>query len=128
MSKRKIGFFVMCVAVIVAIVSIIIYGNSYVTSREAYIFLIAAAAVALISAVLALKLPKIFNWGAPVAAMLAAAGLAYSGTVMADPIGYVISGLYSADTLTGYISFAIVAAIAWVLYLVVGFMGMGKEN
>ena len=62
------------------------------------------------------------------AAALAACGLAFSATVMADPIGYVISGLYSADTLTGYIYFAVVAAIAWVLYLAVGFMGIENED
>lgn len=128
MGNKKAGFFVMCAAAIVGIVSIIMYKGAYVTSNEAYICLVAAAVVGAASAFLAPKTPKIFNWGAPVAAALAACGLAFSATVMSDPIGYVISGLYSADTLTGYIYFAVVAAIAWVLYLAVGFMGIGKEE
>lgn len=128
MGNKKAGFFVMCAAAVVGIVSIIMYKGAYVTSNEAYICLIAAAVVGAASAFLAPKTPKIFNWGAPVAAALAACGLAFSATVMADPIGYVISGLYSADTLKGYIYFAVVAAIAWVLYLAVGFMGIGNED
>ena len=128
MGNKKAGFFVMCAAAVIGIVSIIMYKGAYVTSNEAYICLIAAAVVGAASAFLAPKTPKIFNWGAPVAAALAACGLAFSATVMADPIGYVISGLYSADTLKGYIYFAVVAAIAWVLYLAVGFMGIGNED
>lgn len=128
MGKRKAGFFVMCAAAVIGIVSIIMYKGAYVTSNEAYICLVAAAVVGAASAFLAPKMPKIFNWGAPVAAALAACGLAFSATVMADPIGYVISGLYSADTLTGYIYFAVVAVAAWVLYLAVGFMGIGNEE
>lgn len=60
--------------------------GAYVTSNEAYICLVAAAVVGAASAFLAPKAPKIFNWGAPV------------------------------------------AAIAWVLYLAVGFMGIGNEE
>ena len=62
-----------------------------------------------------------------VAALLACAGIAYSATVMADPIGYVIAGLYSMDTLTGFITFGVVALAAWLLYIVAGFTGMAKE-
>lgn len=128
MKERKAGFFVMCAAAIAGIVSVIMYKGAYVTSKEAYICLVAAAVVGAASAFLAPKMPKIFNWGAPVAAALAACGLAFSATVMADPIGYVISGLYSADTLTGYIYFGVAAVIAWVLYLAVGFMGISNEE
>lgn len=127
-NKLSIGFFAMFAAIIVGIVSIVLYGNAYITSQPAYKFMIAAAVVAAISLLGAQKLPKIFNWGAPIAALLFAAGIGYSATVMADPIGYVISGLYNFDTLRGYISFCVAAVIAWVLYLAAGFMGMAKEN
>lgn len=126
-NKKSAGMIIMCIAVVVCIVSVILYGKSYNTTKNAYIFLIASAVVGLISALGAQKLPKLFNWGAPIAAVLACAGIAYSATVMADPIGYVIAGLYSMDTLTGFITFGVVALVAWLLYIVAGFTGMAKE-
>ena len=128
--KQKVGFgfYVAVIAAVVGIISIVLYGSSYNTSKEAYIFLIAGIVVAAVSIAGSLAAPKIFNWGAPVAAALTACGLAYSATVMADPIGYVISGLYSFDTLTGYIRFGVLAGITLVLLMVVGFTGIAKEN
>ncbi len=128
MKKMSVGFFIMFAAIVVGIVGIIIYGGAYVTSKPAYHYMIAAAVVGAISEAGALKMPKIFNWGAPVAACLAAAGFAYSFTVMTYPIGYVISGLYASSTLTGYIIFAVVALISLLLYLIAGFTGMAKES
>ena len=128
--KQKVGFgfYVAVCAAVVGLISIILYGSSYNTSKEAYIFLIAGVAVAAVSIFGSLAAPKLFNWGAPVAAALTACGFAFSATVMADPIGYVISGLYSFDTLTSYIRFAVLAGIALVLLIVVGFTGIAKEE
>lgn len=127
-NKVGIGFFIMCLAVITGVVSIALYGNAYATSKSAYGYLIAAVVVAAIAAAGSLKMPRFFSWGAPIAAALAAAAIAYSATVMADPIGYVISGLYDSSTLTGYIRFCIAIVITWLLYLVVGFMGMARKK
>ena len=125
--KKSVGFFIEILAAIVGIVSVVLYGSSYMTSQNAYIFLIAAVVVALVGALGAQKKPEICNWAAPVAATLAAAGIAYSITVMSDAIGYVISGLYSMDDIKSWITFMVVACIAWLLYLIAGFTGMAKE-
>ena len=125
--KRTLGFYIALIAAIVGIVSIVLYGRSLNTSKNAYYFLIAAAAVALLTALGATKLPGLCNWGGSIAAALAFTGIAYSVTVMSDAIGYVISGLYSYDTLQSWISFLIVAGISWVLYIIAGFAGMAKK-
>lgn len=125
--KRTIGFYIEFAAAVVGIVSAVLYGGSMIKTKSAYIFVIAAAVVAVLSAFAATKLPKVFNWGAPLAACLMAAGIAYSITVMSDPIGYYISGLYIIEDLRGWITFMIVAGIAWLLYLIASFTGMVKE-
>ncbi len=132
MSKSKVklsaGFFISCLAIIVSIVGLALYGKAYNTSQQAYTLLIAAVVVEVLSTAGALKFPKVFNWGAPIAGLLAAAGLVYSATVMVDPIGYVVSGLYESSTLSGFITFAVVAGVGWLLYLVASFTGLAKEN
>ncbi len=125
--KRTIGFYIEFAAAVVGLVSAVLYGSSMITTKNAYVFIIAAAVVAVISAFAAGKTPKLFNWGAPVAAALMAAGIAYSITVMSDPIGYFISGLYTIDDLRTWITFMVVAGISWLLYMIAGFTGMVRE-
>ncbi|MBO6163640.1 MAG: hypothetical protein J6N77_01170 [Lachnospiraceae bacterium] len=124
--KKSVGFFIAILAAVAGIVSIVMYGSSMVTTQKTYVFLVAAVVVALAGALLASKMP-ICNWAAPVAAALAAAGIGWSITVMADPIGYVISGLYTMADIQGWVNFMIAACIAWFLYLVASFAGMAKE-
>lgn len=126
--KRNTGFYIAVIAAVVGIVSIIMYGSSLNKSQNTYIFLIAAAVVACAAALLSKKSPGICNWGGAAAAALAAVGIGYSITVMADAIGYVISGLYSFDTLQGWIRFMIAAGISWLLYIIAGFTGMARED
>ena len=56
-----------------------------------------------------------------------AAGIAYSITVMSDPIGYFISVLYTINDLKTWITFMIVAGVSWLLYMIAGFTGMVRE-
>ena len=124
--KKSVGFYIEILAAIVGIVSIVMYGSSMVTTQKTYVFLVAAVVVALAGALLAPKMP-ICNWAAPVAAALAAAGIGWGVTVMADPIGYVISGLYTFADIQGWVIFVAVAGVAWLLYLVASFAGAAKE-
>ena len=115
-------------SVIAAIAATVLYRGSYNTASGSWVCLIAAVVVAAVSLIGSRGNPKICNWGAPVAAILMAAGIALSVTVMADPIGYVISGLYPSETLSGYIMFGVAACVAWMLCLITGFTGVAKEN
>ena len=125
--KISFGLIVELAAAVVGIVSVVMYGSSLVTTQNAYIFLIAAIVVAVVAAIGAQKMPKVCNWGAPIAAALCAAGIGYSITVMVDAIGYVISGLYSMDDIRTWVNFMIAAGVSLLLYIIAGFTGMAKE-
>ncbi|MBQ9348261.1 MAG: fibronectin type III-like domain-contianing protein, partial [Oscillibacter sp.] len=115
-------------SVIAETAAVCLYRGSYNTTLGSWICLGAAVAAAAVSLMGSRDNPQVWNWGAPAAAILTAAGIALSVTVMADPIGYVISGLYPPETLTGYITFGVAACAAWLLCLITGFTGMAKES
>ena len=127
-AKKSVGFFVLAVAAIASVISIILYGSEMNKATSAYGFMIAAAVVACAALMLALvKGSKIANWGGALAAVLMMAGLGWSLTVMVDAIGYVISGLYQLSLLQSYITFAICGGIAWLLFLISSFMSVVKD-
>ena len=127
-AKKGPGIVFAVLSVIAGIVAAVLYKGSYNTTIGSWACLIAAVVVAAVSLIGSRGNAKIWNWGASVAAVLMAAGIALSVTVMADPIGYVISGLYPPETLTGYITFGVAACAAWLLCLITGFTGVAKEN
>ena len=126
-GRRHFGWLLALLAALAGGGSLYLYRNAYNTSGLAWICLITALAVLLICTVAARWLPKFYNWGAPLSAALAAGGLALSATVMADPVGYALAGLYPVSALTGYLAFLIAAFAAWFLYLLCGFVGLGRE-
>jgi hypothetical protein len=73
-------------------------------------------------------MPKIANWGPALAGAAMAAGVAYGATVMSDPIGYYISGLYQFSTLQPWIIYTVVGVVALVLFWVAGFLGVAAEE
>lgn len=126
--SKKIGFFVLFAAVVVDAVAMFLYGGSYAKTQSAYIWMAVAAVIGLVAAFAGSKAPAICNWGPAVAAAAMAAGIAYGATVMSDPIGYYISGLYQFSTLQPWIIYTAVGVIALVLFLVAGFMGVASED
>ena len=127
-AKKSIGFYILAAAAVVSVISIVLYGSAMNKTTNAYIFMIAAAVVAVAALALgAVKSSKLANWGGCCAAVLMMAGLAWSLTAMVDAIGYVISGLYQFSLLQTYITFAICGGIAWVLFLVSSFMNVVNE-
>ncbi|MBE6480668.1 MAG: hypothetical protein E7Z98_09260 [Olsenella sp.] len=126
--SKKIGFFVLFAAVVVDAVAMFLYGGSYAKTQSAYIWMAVAAVIGLVAAFAGPKAPAICNWGPAVAAAAMAAGIAYGATVMSDPIGYYISGLYQFSTLQPWIIYTTVGVIALVLFLVAGFMGVASED
>lgn len=127
-AKKGPGIVFAVLSALAGIVAAVLYKGSYNTTIGSWVCLIAAVVVAALSLIGSRGNAKIWNWGASVAAVLTAAGIALSVTVMADPIGYVISGLYPPETLTGYITFGVAACAAWLLCLITGFTGVAKEN
>ena len=126
--SKKIGFFILFAAVVVDIVAIILYGGSFTTTNNAYIWMAVAAVIGLVAAFAGPKAPAICNWGPALAAAAMAAGIAFGATVMSDAIGYYISGLYQFSELVGWITSAGVGAIALVLFIIAGFTGVAAEE
>ena len=126
--SKKIGFYVLFAAVVVDAVAMFLYGSSYATTQNAYIWMAVAAVIGLAAAFGGAKLPKVCNWGPALAGAAMAMGIAYGGTVMSDPIGYYISGLYQWSTLQPWVTYTVIAAIALVLFWVAGFMGVAAEE
>lgn len=126
--SKKIGFFILFAAVVVDIVAIALYGASFTTTQDAYIWMGVAAAIGLVAAFAGSKAPAICNWGPALAAAAMAAGIAYGATVMSDAIGYTISGLYQFSALTTWITYTAVGLLALVLFWVAGFLGVASEE
>lgn len=126
--SKKIGFFILFAAVVVDAVAMLLYGSSYATTMNAYIWMAVAAVIGLVAAFAGSKLPAVCNWGPALAGAAMAAGVAYGATVMSDPIGYYISGLYQFSTLQPWITYTVVAVVALVLFWIAGFMGVAAEE
>ena len=127
--KASIGSYILAGGAAVSLAAVILYRSAYSTSSNAYIFIIAGIVVAVLAALGSMKSgTKLLNWCGPVASCLMAVGLAWSLTSMVDAIGYVISGLYNASTLTTYITFCVVGGIGWLLYVLSSFTGVVKAK
>ena len=126
--SKKIGFFILFAAVVVDAVAMLLYGASYAKTMNAYIWMAVAAVIGLVAAFAGSKMPKIANWGPALAGAAMAAGVAYGATVMSDPIGYYISGLYQFSTLQPWIIYTAVGLVALVLFWVAGFLGVASEE
>ena len=126
--SKKIGFFILFAAVVVDAVAMLLYGASYAKTMNAYIWMAVAAVIGLVAAFAGSKMPKIANWGPALAGAAMAAGVAYGATIMSDPIGYYISGLYQFSTLQPWIIYTVVGVLALVLFWVAGFLGVAAEE
>lgn len=126
--SKKIGFYILFAAVVVDLVAMFLYGSSYATTQNAYIWMGVAAAIGLVAAFAGAKMPKVCNWGPALAGAAMAAGIAFGATVMSDPIGYFISGLYQFSTLQPWITYTVVGVIALVLFWIAGFLGVAAEE
>lgn len=126
--KRGLGYYVVALSAILALVSIFLYSGAMITVSNTRIMLIISVVVAACALVLGTKLPPaVSGWVGPVCAVLTGLGIFLSVNVMADPIGYVYSGLYVFSDIQGYVVFAVVAGIAMLLDIIAGFMNFTKE-
>ena len=127
--KKAAGFYVVLVSAVLALVSVFLYSGAMITVSNTRIMLIISVIVAALALALAGKLsPAITGWAGPICAVLTGLGIFFSVNVMADPIGYVISGLYVFSDIQGYIIFMVVAIIAMILDIVAGFMTFTKAE
>ena len=89
--------------------------------------MIAVAVVACAAVVLAFMGKTFANFLAIVATALAMLGLGLSVGPMVNEIGLVYAGLNPYSNVAGFVNFAVVAAIIWVLALIGTFCGLVKK-
>lgn len=109
-------------------VGIVLYGNVFAQAGQTRLFMIlslvaAAAAVGVSFS----SMHELANLLEGAAAVLLFAGFCFSAAPMVTPIAYWYAGLYDYGTVSAYFTFAIVWAIAWLLALIGGFIGIAKK-
>ncbi len=128
-EKKTLGFYLVAVSTILAIVSVILYNNALMKTSTTTVLLVIAAVVGAAAVAAALLLGKeIPNLLAAAHAVLVMAALGVSIAPMVNEIGLVYAGLNPQSNLTGYITFAVFAGITWLIAVVAAFIGTNKKN
>ena len=129
-ANKTVGFYITVVATVLAIVGLVMYFSVSGQAAEVIPLFIAAvvveAALIVLSKVIGNK--PVLNLASSINAVLLGFALVQSFNPQLDAIGYVVSGLYTYDQISGFVNFVIVAAIAFVLYIIASFMSLGKQK
>ena len=125
--KKTLGLYIFILAAILAVVAVVLYGSVMYTADAVRPVLIAVAVVACAAVVLAFMGKTFANFLAIVATALAMLGLGLSVGPMVNEIGLVSAGLNPYSNVAGFVNFAVVAAIIWVLALIGTFCGLVKK-
>ena len=127
--KKTLGFYLSVIAAVLALVCVFLYGSVSTSNSMVKPLLIASVAIsAIVLVVTAVKgnlpggnlLPIVNS-----ALCMGAVGLATIPVI--SMIVYVALGMNSMATIQGYVNFAVVAAIAWVLNIVSAFFGIKSK-
>ncbi len=125
--KKTLGLYIFILAAILAVVAVVLYGSVMYTADAVRPVMIAVAVVACAAVVLAFMGKTFANFLAIVATALAMLGLGLSVGPMVNEIGLVYAGLNPYSNVAGFVNFAVVAAIIWVLALIGTFCGLVKK-
>ena len=130
MAGKTVGFYITVLATILVIVGLVMYTSVSGQTGEVMPLL----AVAIVVEVLLIVLSKVIgnkpvlNLASSINAVLLGFVIVQSFNPQLDAIGYVVSGLYTFDQIQPFVNFVIVAAIAFLLYIVASFMNLGKQE
>ena len=131
MNNRKItlGFVLAAVSTVLAIVGLFLYksvGQQIGTTNTLLILAAVAGAAALVLAlVLGKEIPNFFLIAHAVL-LMAAVGVSVAPVV--NDMGLVFAGLYQMDIINAYITFAVVACVAWLVSVVASFLGVTPKE
>ena len=126
--KNKLGIasVLALVTAVLAVVAAFLYKSVMYQYQPVYTMLYAAAAVAVIGVVVALKLPKLASYVPIALAVLMASAAIWGTQLMVNQIGYVIAGLDGVETIITYIYFVFFAAVGMLMSIVASFLKMAK--
>ena len=131
MNNKKItlGFVLAAVSTVLSVVCAILYKSVVQQTSMTYTLLIFAAVAGAAALVLALVLGKeIPNLFLVAHAVLLMAAIGISIAPVVNDMGLVFSGLYQKDIIAAFITFAIVAGIAWLIAVVASFAGVTRKE
>ena len=130
LAKKTIGFYISVVACVLALVALVLYLPISGTLPLVIGLLIASIVieVALIAVSWVIGNKPILNLASSINAVLLGYAIVTSFNPQLDAIGYVVSGLYTYDQISGFVNFTVVIAIAFLLYIVASFMNLGKQK
>ncbi len=125
MKNKSVGFYLTLAAAVLMLVGLPFYAQSAYAITTVYIMTVIVAV-----AVVGMFLTKgeIANGLCIVGTVAAAAAVIFSFSTQLDAIGYVLSGLYTFSQIQGFVVFAVLAIIGWILLIVASFTGVSKKN
>lgn len=130
LANKTVGFYISVVACVLALVALVLYVPTAGALSLVIGLLIAAIVieVALIAVSWVIGNKAFLNLASSINAVLLGYAIVTSFNPQLDAIGYVVSGLYTYDQISGFVNFVIVVAIAFLLYIVASFMNLGKQK
>jgi len=124
MKNKSVGFYLTLAAAVLMLIGLPFYAQSAYAIPTVYI-MTAIVAVAVVG--MFLTKGEIANGLCIAGTVAAAAALIYSFSTQLDAIGYVLSGLFTFSQIQGFVVFAVLAVIGWILLIVASFTGVSKK-
>ena len=130
LANKTVGFYFTIAATILAVIGLVNYSSASGAIRIVFVLVGAAIAVEALLLVLSALIGNrtALNLASSVCAVLMATALVQSFTTQLDPLGFVVSGLYTIDQVMAFLIFAGFAAASMLLYIVASFMNLGKQR
>lgn len=125
MKNKSVGFYLSAVAAVLMLIGLPFYNQS---AYAIQVTTALAIAVAVIEVGVFLVKGELANVLTAVNAVVASAAVIFSFSTQLDAIGYVMSGLFTFDQIQGFVTFAVLACIGWLLLVVASFTGVSKKN
>ena len=130
LANKTVGVYISVVACVLARVALVLY----LSTTGALTLVIGLLCAAIVVEVLLIVVSKVIgnkpvlNLASSINAVLLGYAIVTSFNPQLDAIGYVVSGLYTFEQIQSFVYFVIVAAIAFLLYIVASFMNLGKQK
>ena len=130
LANKTIGFYISIVACVLAAVALVLYlfTSGALALVIGLLVAVICVEVLLIVASKVIGNKPVLNLASSINAVLLGFAIVTSFNPQLDPIGYVVSGLYTFDQIRGFVNFVIVVAISFLLYIAASFMTLGKQQ
>lgn len=125
MKNKSVSFYLTLAAAVLMLIGLPFYAQSAYAIPIVYI-MTAIVAVAVVG--IFLTKGELANGLCIVGTVAAAAAVIYSFSTQLDAIGYVMSGLFTFSQIQGFVIFAVLAIVGWILFIVASFTGVSKKN